>query len=100
MALDKRFNVASFIVTPDKAFINANIKELRRISNNIHVIKPEQEFRLDLISFDLFDTVNLKWVLIYVNDIFDVSDVLSGRELKHPSFSEFLSFLLRTLEEQ
>lgn len=97
---DKRYSIENLISYPDKSFIQANIKDLVSDNNADYVIPSQQEFRLDLISYKLYGLVELKWLLIYVNNIIDLSQLKAGEIIKYPTFDEYIQFLLKTFEEQ
>lgn len=100
LSVDKRYNLNGFILDKDKAFIEANIKGIREISNNIFEVTPANEYRLDLISFEIYNTVQLKWLLIYVNDIVDISELGTGKQLVFPLLRDVTTIALRQLEVQ
>lgn len=95
---DGRYGIGSFISYPDKSFIQANIKELKSQADLEYVIPPKNALRLDAISYELYGRVELKWLLIYINTIVDISQLKSGVRLKYISLDKFTGYLLRTLE--
>jgi hypothetical protein len=90
---DSRFNIDNFIVGVDNSFISANLKRLKEVSTSTYVIPPRHACRLDLISNLIYGSVNMKALLIYVNDIFDVSVVKHGYKLKYPQIKDILSVM-------
>lgn len=100
MAFFNKYRVDNFIIGDDFAFIRANIKELIRVSNEIYVVKSETENRLDLISELLYGTPYLKWVLIYVNKIYDVMDISVGTRIYYPLYNEYKKLMYATLERK
>jgi hypothetical protein len=82
----------------DKSFIQANIKKLKDLSYNVYIITPGYVRRLDLISYQLYNTVKLKWILIYVNDIVDLSVLEYGYKLKYPGMKDILKTLSETVD--
>ena len=95
---DSRYNIDNFIVALDKSFISANITRLKEVSTNVITVSPGLAHRLDLLSDLLYNTVALKWVLMYVNDVFDVSMVDFGFVLKYPSLRDILAVMNETGE--
>jgi len=92
------FRIGNFIPASNGSFISANIKELKAVANNTYIVPPSHARRLDLISHTLFHTVDLKWLLIYVNGIKDIDEVSEGYALKYPSMSDVIKYMMRSME--
>ncbi len=92
------FKISNFIAEDSGAFISANIKDLKSAANNIYIVQSEHVRRLDLISYYLFRTVDLKWLLIYVNGIKDIDEIVEGQSLKYPSISDVIKYMMRSME--
>ena len=88
----------SFILDDDKSFISAHIKVLREKATLLYTVPAGYDYRLDLVSNDLYGTPHLKWLLIYVNRICDVSVVVEGAVLSYCSYSDYASVLMRASE--
>lgn len=97
---DDRFNIDKFITDKDKAYIAANIKQLKERATSVYTIPSKNVRRLDLISYDLYGTVNLKWLLIYLNDIIDISVVEFGYRMRYVKIQDLLKYLFETAENQ
>lgn len=97
---DDRFNVDKFITDKDKSFISANIRDLKQRTTSVYTVPSKNVKRLDLISYDLYGTVNLKWILLYLNDIVDVSVLEFGYRLRYVKMQDLLKYLFETAENQ
>lgn len=51
----------NIVLGKDKSFIKANIKELKKADFSYYVVKAGDERRLDIISGNIYNTVDLKW---------------------------------------
>lgn len=94
-----RFSPDKFIVDVSTSFIQANIKSLKDVSTFVYVIPPRAEYRLDIISNDIYGTTELKWLLMYVNGIIDVSVLTFGYKLSYPSIQDVVSVLFQTADQ-
>jgi len=94
---EERFNVENFILDPDKGFIGANIKSLKSEATNVYAVEAQYEYRLDLISNLLYNTVHMKWLLIYVNEIHSLEDIVAGKVLRYPDYDVYQNLLLDTI---
>ena len=95
---ESRFNIGNFIKGVDKAFIQANIKKLKEVSTSVYIIPPMYTHRMDLLSNFLYRTTELKWLLLYVNDIVDISEVRIGYKLYYPEIQDILAVMNETKE--
>lgn len=96
---DSRFNLDKFIVGADKSFIQAHIKTLKEKATKTYIVQPANVGRLDLISYALYGTTELKWVLLYCNDIIDISVVKYGYKMKYVAMEEIMKLLFETTEQ-
>lgn len=96
---DARFNLDKFIIGKDKSFIQAHIKQLKDKATKVYIVTPGTVGRLDLISYALYGTTELKWVLIYVNDIIDISVIKYGYKMKYVAMEEITKLLFETTEQ-
>ena len=56
-------------------------------------VKQYNEFRADIISYEVYETTELWWLILLANDILDPFDELySGRTLDIPSLSSYYKF--------
>jgi len=90
--------IDNFVVRLHGSFIDANIKHLRDVSYQTYVVSNSEAYRADLLSYAIYRTVQLKWLLLYVNSIIDISMLKEGFVLKYPAFSEVIAALTKTLE--
>lgn len=97
--MSSRYSVSNLIVDPDKAFIEANIKELKRLAKRSYTIPDEEQYRLDLISNSIYGVIDLKWFLLYVNDIIDISVLKSGVIIKYLPLEDVLTAILKSMEK-
>lgn len=97
--MSSRFNIENLIVDVDKSFIAANIKELKELATYSYPIKSNEEYRMDLISYSIYNTVKLKWLLIYVNDMIDLSVLKADTIIKYVALEDFMSYLLKSMEK-
>ena len=95
---DSRYNLDNFISDKDKSFISANLQSLKDSATNVFTVSPGLTYRLDLIADLLYGNVSLKWVLIYVNDIIDISVVEHGYVMHYPDLKVVLAALNTTSE--
>lgn len=64
-----------------------------------HITSVQQEGRPDLVSFAFYDTVDLWWAIMYVNNIFlPIRDLVAGTPLIIPFKSEVGRALQRVRE--
>lgn len=54
-------------------------------SEKVMLITPGNEYRPDLVSFDVYGTVDLWWRIMEVNAIYDVFDFKSGMTIILPT---------------
>lgn len=92
------FALKNFISDPDGAFVSANTKELKDKAYQTYVVSASEARRLDLVSYKIYKTVDLKWLLIYVNDIYDLDLVTEGFVLKYPRLTDVISYMMRSME--
>lgn len=65
-----------------------------------HVISQAFEGRPDLISYKLYGTVDLWWVICQFNGVVNpLTDLEVGKLLKAPDYSQVMHFLQTSLEE-
>jgi hypothetical protein len=91
-----RFDLENVIADKDLAFIQANLIKLKELSTSVYVIPPSQTHRLDLISYTIYGTVNMKHYLMYVNDLIDLSVLEFGYKLKYPALKDILMIINET----
>ena len=92
------YTIDNFSLNPDKVLAQANIQALKDKATNTYMIPNNQEYRLDLISNSIYGRVEFKWILMYVNNIFSISQLKTNTILKYPKFSDISEVLLRTME--
>lgn len=74
--------------------------DIRILGNETrHITSVKQEGRPDLVSFDFYDTVDLWWAIMYVNNIFlPIRDLVAGKLLIIPFKAEIERALQRVRE--
>lgn len=93
------YNISNFIINPDQGFIAANIKDLIAACDKVVMVTPSTEYRPDLVSQNIYGTVELKWLLMYVNKLCGLVQFTSGLVLKYPPKTIIVEYMLRTQEE-
>lgn len=48
------------------------------------VVKPGQEYRPDLLSFEAYGTPNFWWIILEANNISDIFDFKTGTNIRLP----------------
>jgi len=64
------------------------------ISGEYILNKYRANGRIDLISYDIYGTVNLWWVLLMYNKIYSFQDVISNTKLYYPSKNAIENLIL------
>ena len=96
--MGKKYKIENIILDKDKSFVEANIKNLKNLLYYSYIVGVSDARRLDLISERLYNTVDLKWLVLYLNEISDVSDVSEGRIIKYCSYRDYVSSMLEVME--
>lgn len=49
-----------------------------------HEITKQEQYRIDLISKNLYDSYDYYWILLAINDFKDISQLAAGEKLAYP----------------
>lgn len=80
----------------DLPFNDFNKFKFKRPSSFL-TINKKYEMRPDLISFDVYGTVNYWWIICKVNDIDNVyEDMTIGKSIQIPAIGDIEDFYLQT----
>ena len=86
-----RLNIERFIEYNESGadFVNSEIVErVRKLQLSGEYVVTAEAGRLDLISFRIYGTVSLWWIIALYNRIVDFSEVSSGVRIKYPSIAD------------
>ena len=89
----EKLSLERFILDEDKSYVHLYLGDLKKTSSGRYIIPLSREYRLDLISYDIYGTVELKWVLMVINDIYSIGDLVYGLELKYPTVGSLINVL-------
>ena len=93
-----KLSLENFILSKDKSFIHLYLGDLKNQSSGRYVIPYSKQYRLDLISYDIYSTVTLKWIILVINNIYEISELTFGKELIYPTIGQLMN-VLNTLNE-
>jgi len=68
-----------------KKWKNFLVEDLAKLKYKIAIVPAQMEFRADLISFSVYGTVNLWWVICSANAIIDpTTELVAGKQIRIP----------------
>jgi len=86
-----RFNIRRFVEYKDNLFDFINSQFLIEL-NKLSVFGQKQvvaeESRPDLLSYNIYGTTDLWWILLYYNNLVSPTDLKYGMIIKYPSLED------------
>lgn len=86
-----RFSIDNFTI--DGAFIHMNIAKLKSLTMQVYTVPQYEATRMDLIAYTIYQNIELKALLIAINDIVDLGVVQFGYKLRYPAIGDIVRAL-------
>lgn len=86
-----RFNIGNFTV--DGTFVHLNLDRLKSLPMKTYIVPPSEATRPDLIADTIYRNVELKSMLLAINNIVDLQQLGFGFKLKYPEIKDIITVL-------
>ena len=101
---DIRYDLAKFLRQENDNYdpmTSQFLYSLKELTSAGQITVTVEEFRPDLLSYNVYNSCQYWWILLAYNNIIDVRDLIAGKILLYPSVSDIESiyFNLKSLEQ-